>query len=60
MTDQDIVNEIFKIRVVNNSPWKRLMEIALLHAPSETREVLAQITQNDRDVSDWMDILARR
>jgi len=58
-SEQSIISEIFAIRVANNVPWKRLMEIALKHAPEETRAVLRQINENDRKVSDLLAELAK-
>lgn len=59
MTEQSTIDEIFAIRVANNVPWKRLMEIALKHAPDETRAVLREINENDRKVSDLLGELAK-
>lgn len=56
---QSTIDEIFAIRVANNVPWKRLMEIALKHAPEETKEVLRQINANDRKISDLLGELAK-
>lgn len=56
---QAIIDEIFIIRVQNNVPWKRLMEIAMKHAPDETRAVLREINENDRKVSDLLGELAK-
>ena len=57
--DLQTIDEIFAIRVKNNVPWKRLMEIALKHAPDETRAVLREINANDRAVSDLLGELAK-
>lgn len=51
MKDAEIIDLIFKTRVRNNIPWRRLMEIALKHAPDETRIVLREINANDSVVS---------
>jgi hypothetical protein len=59
MTKQDVIDKIFEIRVSNNIPWRRIMEIAIKHAPDETAAVLAQVLENDREISDWMDILGQ-
>lgn len=56
---QTIIEEIFSIRVANNVPWKKLMEIALKHAPDETKAVLREINANDRAVSDLLAELAK-
>jgi hypothetical protein len=58
-TEQSIIDEIFKVRVANNIPWKRLMEIALTHAPDETRAVLRQINDNDSLVAGLMYALVK-
>jgi hypothetical protein len=58
-SQQTTIDEIFAIRVRNNVPWKKLMEIALKHAPEETRAVLRQINENDRKVSDLLGELAK-
>lgn len=57
--EQQAIDEIFAIRVQNNVPWKRLMEIALKHAPEETRAVLREINANDRKISDLLGELAK-
>lgn len=57
--EQDIIDEIFAVRVRNNIPWKQLMEIALKHAPDETREALRQINENDRVISDLLGELVK-
>lgn len=59
MTDAEIVDLIFKTRVRNNIPWRRLMEIALKHAPDETKIVLREINANDAVISTLLAELAR-
>ena len=59
MTKQEVIDKIFEIRVSNNIPWRRIMEIAIEHAPDETAAVLAQVLQNDREISGWMDSLGQ-
>jgi hypothetical protein len=59
MTEQEIIDEIFRIRVINNNPWKRLIEIGLEYAPVETRRALAQISDNDERISDLTRMLAQ-
>ncbi len=58
MSQQEIIDEIFRIRVVNNMPWKRLIEIALKHAPAEARRALAAISENDERIADLTRMLA--
>lgn len=49
--EEEIIDRIFQVRVVNNIPWKKLMKIAMSHAPKETKEALAEINGNDRCIS---------
>ena len=57
--DQEIVDRITVIRMQNNVQWMRLLEIALEHAPDETKRVLAQINANDQAISGLLKDLAR-
>lgn len=52
--EQRILDQIFEARVKNNMPWKRLIEIAMKHAPEETRAALREINANDRSISTLM------
>lgn len=45
---------IKKIRVKNNDLWMEILDIALRHAPEETKELLANIRLNDSDVTSMM------
>lgn len=56
---QQIIDRIFAVRVRNNIPWKRLMEIALRHAPDEARAALREINENDRAISDLLGELVK-
>jgi hypothetical protein len=47
MTDDEIIDRISTIRAKNNIPWMKVVQIALRHAPEETREVLGEILAND-------------
>lgn len=56
--DREIIDRITAIRMKNNFPWMKVVEIALDRAPEETREALRQIYQNDSDISDLLRDLA--
>lgn len=45
---------IKKIRVENNDLWMAILDIALRHAPAETKEVLGGIFMNDTLVTKYM------
>lgn len=49
-----MIDAMFSIRVRNNVPWQRLMELALKHAPKEAVTALREINLNDRIVSDLL------
>lgn len=57
--EAQIIDDIFAIRVRNNVPWKRLMEIAMKHAPEETKAALRDINTNDQAISGLMGELAK-
>lgn len=48
------VTEIEKVRASNNHLWISLLQIALDHAPEETKIVLKQINENDQKISAMM------
>lgn len=55
---RDELKEIKKIRVRNNDLWIAVLDIALKHAPEETKEVLTKIRRNDILVAEYVgDIL---
>jgi hypothetical protein len=57
--DQDTIDGITAIRMSNNLLWMKIVEIALEHAPVETRHVLRKINDNDRAISDLLKDLAQ-
>lgn len=58
-TDDDIIKQIRQVRAWNNIEWMKILEIALRHAPEETKKVLREINNNDRRVSDLLGELAK-
>lgn len=44
---RDELLEIKKIRTENNDCWMKILDIALKHAPEETRAILGEIYMND-------------
>ena len=51
---RDELEEIKKIRVRNNDLWISVLDIALKHAPDETKKLLAKIRMHDLMVSQYM------
>lgn len=60
MTDEQIVNEIQRIRSVNNGVWMNLMRLALRVAPKEAKAFFNEITDNDQKVSALLRQLANQ
>lgn len=46
-----IVNQIEKIRKLNNTNWMDLLRIALKYAPKESKLTLQKINRNDKEIS---------
>ena len=59
MTDDEIIDHIFAVRVVNNVPWKKLMKIAFKYAPDEARAAMREVNGNDRRISDLVGELSK-
>lgn len=59
MNDQEIIDQIGYIRHRNNDLWMRLLAIAVEEAPTEAKNVLREITTNDRAISDLIGSLAK-
>jgi len=51
MTDEELLDAIFEVRRVNNIPWRKLMSLALKHAPAEAKAALREIADNDIQVA---------
>jgi hypothetical protein len=51
MTDEEMLDRIFEIRRANNIPWRRLMFLALKHAPEEAKAAIREIADNDIQVA---------
>ncbi len=52
------INQIRQVRSYNNVEWMKILEIALKHAPEETKKVLREINANDRRISELLGELA--
>jgi hypothetical protein len=50
VSEKDLLDRVFEIRRANNDPWRRLMELALTHAPDEAKACLREIATNDAKV----------
>lgn len=59
VTERETIYAIKNIRERNNVNWMRILEIALKHAPAETKKVLSSIRDNDLAISDLTGELAK-
>lgn len=57
--EEFIILNIEEVRSKNNVQWMKILQIALQHAPEETKKVLREINNNDRRVSDLLEELAK-
>ncbi len=57
--EQNLIDSIFDLRVRNNVPWKKLIEIAMNHAPEETKAALRDVRLNDLTITDLTRDLTR-
>ena len=51
MTDQQIIDEIEKIRSKNNINWMNVLRLAFKHSPNEAREIISKINVDDTEIS---------
>tara|TARA_B100000886_G_C20159150_1_gene381303 strand:+ start:32 stop:223 length:192 start_codon:yes stop_codon:yes gene_type:complete len=51
MTDQQIINEIEKVRSKNNINWMNILRVAFQHSPSEARKIVSKINEDDGKIS---------
>ena len=57
---QELIDEMFSIRVKNNIPWKAVLELAIQHAPpAAVSAVLAEINENDLRVSRLLTMIVK-
>jgi hypothetical protein len=51
VNDEDLVDEMERIRTANNVNWMNLVRLALRVAPTEARAIFADIQQKDREIA---------
>jgi hypothetical protein len=50
-TNKVLLEKMKAIRARNNEHWVAILSVALEHAPAETKELLRQIDDNDRQIN---------
>ncbi len=58
MNEDEIIQAISDVRGRNNINWMTILRLALKHAPGETRTALLAIHAADKEVSDFVRLLA--
>jgi hypothetical protein len=51
VSDEELVNDMERIRSANNVNWMNLVRLALRVAPEEARAIFADIQQKDREIA---------
>jgi hypothetical protein len=59
VSDEELVNEMERIRSANNVNWMNLVRLALRVAPTEARAIFADIQQKDREIAGIIQQLGR-
>tara|TARA_B100001250_G_C19481132_1_gene648760 strand:+ start:289 stop:489 length:201 start_codon:yes stop_codon:yes gene_type:complete len=57
-SDNEIIDEIQRIRSKNNINWMNILKIAFKYAPEKTRDVFKQITNEDNRINELSEELA--
>lgn len=50
----DILGEVGLIRANNNWLWMRILALAFEKAPKQTRALMKEIQENDKEISQWL------
>ncbi len=56
--NNNIINNIQKIRSKNNKYWMDLLRLAFKHAPSEAQKIISKINLQDKKISNLLKKLA--
>jgi len=51
MTDQEIIDEIEKVRSKNNINWMNILRLAFKYAPDEARQIVKKINSDDQTIN---------
>lgn len=54
MTDFEIIDAIEKVRSKNNINWMNILRLAFKHAPSDAREIIAKINEDDGKIGELL------
>ena len=60
MTDLEIIDAIEKVRSKNNINWMNVLRLAFKHSPSEARDIVAKINEDDKKIGNLLKQLSRK
>lgn len=52
--DMSTIDKIQFIRTKNNQAWMDILRLAVLHAPTKAKQIMSEITENDRQINELM------
>ena len=52
--DMSAIDKIQFIRTKNNQAWMDILRLAVLHAPTKAKQIMSEITENDRQINELM------
>ena len=50
--DMSAIDKIQFIRTKNNQAWMDILRLAVLHAPTKAKQIMSEITENDRQINE--------
>ena len=59
MTDLEIIDAIEKVRSKNNINWMNVLRLAFKYSPSEARDIVAKINEDDKKIGNLLKQLSR-
>tara|TARA_A100001011_G_scaffold387547_1_gene465514 strand:+ start:7197 stop:7382 length:186 start_codon:yes stop_codon:yes gene_type:complete len=59
MTDFEIIDAIEKVRSKNNINWMNVLRLAFKHSPSEARDIVAKINEDDKKIGNLLKQLSK-
>ena len=58
--DLKLIDKIEKIRSNNNINWMDILRIAMKHSPKETKLILQNINEKDKNISKLLNSLSKK
>jgi hypothetical protein len=55
----EIIDEIEKVRTLNNVNWMDVLRLAFIHAPDEAKKLMKKINEEDNRISELFNKLSK-